>query len=147
MRALFASLAILAATAAAALAAPSQVIERVRVADAGRPATASIPPGVSIVLVSPPDYTRQTSAAAEGTWIGPDYHAAEKPDVGGRALIRWHVDFETQARNSEQAAVAALTRGWRESLRGGVSVPHVVGRTTVGTIDGDYVLTAAPEPD
>ena len=147
MRRLLVSFGLVLGTAATALAAPAQVIERVQIAQAGRPATASIPAGVSLLLVSPPDYSRAAATETQGTWVGPDYRAAGKPDLGGRAAIRWQVGFDTQSRSSEAAALAGLSKRWRETLRGGVSVPHVVGRTTVGTIDGDYVLTIAPEPD
>lgn len=121
-----------------------QSIERVRVASPARPVVEKFPPGVSLVLVSPPDYVRGSVDDASGTWVGPSFRATGNPSLGGKSLIRWSVGFDDKAKDSEAAALSALTKGWRESLRGGVSVPHVVGRRTVGTIDGDFILTISP---
>ena len=122
--------------------ASAQVVDRVRIADAGRTLTAGLPPGVFLLLVSPPGYTRASAGSTEGSWVGPEYRATGKPDLRGRTTIQWTVRFNNQAKNSEDAALGAVERGWRETLRGGISVPHLIGRRDIGTLDGDFVLTA-----
>lgn len=140
------SAALLAALVVTSLAS-AEVVERVRVAEPGRTVTASLPPGVFLLLTSPPDYLRAQASATEGSWVGPAFAASGKPDLGGRASIDWKVRFESTTRNTEDAARAALELGWKETLRGGISVPHVVAGRTVGTFDGDFVLTVSDEAD
>jgi len=120
------------------------VVERVSLADAGRPLTQILPPGVFLVLVSPPEYARQSGNGTGGSWLGPEYRATGNGSVAGRATLAWKLGFDNRAKDTEEAARAALAKGWKETLRGGISVPHVVGKQAVGTLDGDFVLTVSP---
>jgi hypothetical protein len=52
----------------------------------------------------------------------------------------WEVGFDDRPLNTERIALANLTRDWTEDQRAGVSVSHVVGRHTVGTIPGFFIL-------
>lgn len=141
MRRLLGVSAVVLLTCAAAAARPSQVDERVRVAEAGQPVTATLPPGVFLVLASPPDYARQSSGGTTGSWVGPEYRATGGSGPAGRARIEWMVRFEAGAKKTDEAATAALGQGWKDDFKGGISIPHLVGRRTVGTLDGDFVHT------
>jgi hypothetical protein len=121
--------------------AEGQSIERVPVTSGGA-ATAGLPASVVVSLTSPPDYTRNAVNGSSGSWVGPEFWASGKRDANGHAALAWTLAFDKSTRNTEQEARAALKRGWKDDLRGGVSVPHIVLGRNVGTIDGDFVLTA-----
>jgi len=129
--------------ATAAVAAPAQVTERVRVASAGGQLTKGFPAGVFVWIVSPPAYARASLAGDGGRWVGPRYAATGDGTVGGDTSISWSLRF-AQAKDAVAAANSSLAKGWPVDLRGGISVPHVIGGRTVGTILGHYVLTAPP---
>jgi hypothetical protein len=113
-------------------------VERVRVAGPG--VTAAFPRGISLELASPPDYTR----GAEGTWTGPDYWASGKRDAGGKASIRWSVDFQATSSSARSIALNAPRHRWPVDRKDPLSVPHFVGKRVVGTILGFYVITRSP---
>jgi hypothetical protein len=116
--------------------APGASIERVRVSRPGAP----IPNGVYLVMRSPDDYSRVALRGNAGSWIGPSYWLPENPAVRNTASMDWEVGFDDRPLNTERIALANLTREWTEDQRAGVSVSHVVGRRTVGTIPGFFIL-------
>ena len=124
--------------------AAAEVVERVRLMEAGRTLTAGLPPGVFLLLVSPPGYERSENSGSKGSWVGPDYRATRQPELRGRTSIEWELRFDNQSKNSEDAARAGLDRRWEQTVKGGISVPHVVDGRDVGTFDGDFVLTVGP---
>lgn len=134
------ALATLGAAALAALTlaqlAPGLAVERVRVVRPGAP----IPNGVYLVMRSPDDYSRVALRGSSGSWSGPAYWLPEDPAVRNNASIDWEVGFDDRPLNTERIALANLTRDWTEDQRAGVSVQHVVGRRTVGTIPGFFIL-------
>jgi hypothetical protein len=125
---------------ATAASASGQVVERIHVAAAGGQLTKAIPAAVSLSIGSPPSYGRAALNGDSGRWIGPRYAASANGSVGGQTSISWSVDF-AQGKNAVASAQSTLKHGWPVDLKGGVSVPHVVGKRTVGTILGSYVLT------
>lgn len=143
-RAAFLALAIGVASALfTALLAAAQVVERVQVGDPSRTTTAGLPPSLSLVLASPPDYTATARRSEGGSWAGPRYQTTYDPAVGGTASIEWNVRFE-QVANTEATAGAAVRQGWPEDQRGGISVPRRVGGRLIGTIHSFYVLKYGP---
>jgi hypothetical protein len=122
---------VVAALSAAQLA-PGQAIERVRIQ---RPATA-LPESLFLVLGSPDEYSR----AGPGSWIGPAYWPPDNSAFRNSTAMSWEVGFDERPLATERIALANLTRDWSEDQRAGVSVPHLVGRRVVGTIEGFFVL-------
>jgi hypothetical protein len=112
--------------------APGQAIERVRI----QRGSATVPESLFLVLGSPNEYSR----AAPGSWIGPPYWLPENPSIRNTTAINWEIGFDERPLATERIALANLTRDWTEDQRAGVSVPHVVGRRVVGTIEGFFVL-------
>ena len=122
----------------------AQTIERVRIAGPG--VTSAFPPGISLELASPPAYGRGSAAGGQGSWAGPAYWASGKRDLGGRASIRWTVDFSVSPGSAKSVALAAPTHDWPLDKKDPISVAHYVGKRGVGTILGYYVITHAPPP-
>jgi hypothetical protein len=122
-----------------ASAAAAQVSERIRVSTAGGQLTQRLPAGLRLWVTSPPTYNRAAFDGNNGRWVGPRFVATGDNSVGGETSIAWSLRF-VQARDAVAAATAAVQRDWPVDLRGGLSVPHVVGRRTVGTILGHYRL-------
>jgi hypothetical protein len=140
-----ASLAVLVATGVvasspAAHPAAANGIDRVPVRAAGPTA---FPPGLTLALASPPRYASGPRAPESGRWIGPRYDSVSTPGLGGNAAIDWSVALDTTSKSTDAAALAATTLGFPEDQRGGIAIPHVVGKTQVGTILGFYVLEVA----
>ncbi len=140
-----ASLAVLVATGVAAaspaaLPAAANGIERIPVRAAGPTAFA---PGLTLALTSPPRYASGPRAPESGRWIGPRYDSVSTPGLGGNAAIDWSVALDTSSKTTDAAALAATTLGFPEDQRGGIAIPHIVGKTQVGTILGFYVLEVA----
>jgi hypothetical protein len=125
--------------------AAAQSVERVRVSGPG--VTPAFPRGISLELASPPDYARRSAGGAQGSWGGPDYWASGKRDLGGKASIRWSVSFTTSAAIPKTIALQSPTHGWPLDKKDFFSIPHYVGKRTVGTILGYYVITRAPAPE
>lgn len=125
--------------------AAARSIERIRVAGPG--VTSAFPRKISVKLLSPPSYRRQSHARAKGSWVGPQYWASGKRDLGGNTSIQWKVAFKVWRSSTKAAALAAPTHGWPLDKKNVISVPHYVGKKVVGTIRGYYVLTQAPEPN
>jgi hypothetical protein len=134
-------------TAVAAAAGATASLDRIRVSEAGGPLTAAFPPTVFLTLAPPPGYSGAAPSGGHGAWTGPEYWASGRRDLGGRTSITWTLRFDNSSKSSEAAARAGLTKPWADDLRGGVSVPHVALGRTLGTIDGDYVLTAGSGHD
>jgi len=111
-------------------------VERIPVANGARPETAGFPPGVFLTLVSPADYW----ARSPGVWIGPAFWPSADGSQRSESAIDWSVTFRDRAVEVSSAAAAVTQRGWREQERAGIAVPHVVGKTTVGTLPGHFVL-------
>jgi hypothetical protein len=129
-----------AAASPAALPAAANGIERVAV----RPPTATtFPPGLAIALASPPRYASSARAPESGRWLGPRYDSLTVPGLVGSSAIDWSVALDTSSPSLDAAALAATTLGFPEDQRGLIAVPHVVGKTMVGTIPGFYVLEVA----
>jgi hypothetical protein len=128
---------LVAFTAAASLvsagAASAAAVERIPLTSAVLPGA---PAGVFLTLVSPPQY----AAESPGRWVGPEYSASGNGDLRGRAVIDWSVTFRDRSVEPDSAAAAATPRGWREQERAGIAVPHVAGRSPVGTLPGYFVL-------
>ena len=125
---------------AAPSAAPAQVTERIRVATAGGQLTQSFPPAVWLFLGSPPSYSRASFDGTSGRWVGPHYAATVDGSVGGETSISWSLRF-AEAKDAVAASQSLLQHGWPVDIKGNVSIPHVIGNRTVGTILGYYVLT------
>jgi hypothetical protein len=129
---------VLALVSAASLAyggaASAVAVERIPLQ--ARPETAGFPPGVFLTLVSPTQYAAQ----APGRWVGPEYWASGDPSVRGHSAIDWSVTFRDRSVEPDSAAAAATQRGWREQERGGIAIPHVLGRNVLGTVPSYFVL-------
>lgn len=129
-----------AAASPAALPAAANGIDRVPI----RAATpASFPPGLAFALASPPRYGSAGRALESGRWVGPRYDSTTIPGLSGSAAIDWSVTLDTTSQSAEAAAIAANKLGFPEDQRGHIAVPHLVGKTQVGTIQGFYVLAVA----
>jgi Carboxypeptidase regulatory-like domain len=124
----------------AALPAASNGIERVPVRV---PAPASFPPGLTLALASPPRFLSAARAPDSGQWHGPRFDHIRIPGHSGLSTIDWSVALDTRSTSAEAAALGASMAGWPEDQRGQIAVPHLVGRTQVGTIQGFYVLKVA----
>jgi Carboxypeptidase regulatory-like domain len=129
-----------AADSPAALPAAANGIDRVPIR-ATSPAV--FPPGLTIALVSPPRFATATRAPESGRWHGPRYESISTPGLAGLSTIEWSVALDNRSPNVDAAALAATTLGFPEDQRGPIAVPHVVGKTQVGTILGFYVLEVA----
>jgi hypothetical protein len=112
--------------------APGLAVERVRL----ERTPAALPQSLYLVLASPDEYSR----ASPGNWIGPPYWLPENPAMRNTTAMSWEVGYDQRPLNTERIALANLSRDWSEDQRAGVSLPHVVGRRVVGTIDGFFVL-------
>ena len=140
-----AALAVLVATGVAAatpaaLPAAANGIERVPV----RAATpASFPPGLTLALTSPPRFASAGRAPESGRWHGPRFESVATPGLAGLSTIDWSVALDNRSPSADAAALAATTLGFPEDQRGPIAVPHIVGKTQVGTILGFYVLEVA----
>jgi hypothetical protein len=140
-----AALAVLVATGIAAaspsaLPAASNGIERVPL----RAATpASFPPGLTLALASPRRYVSATRGAESGEWHGPRFDHIRAQAPPGLSTIAWAVTLDATSKSADAAALAAATLGFPDDQRGHIAVPHLVGRTQVGTIQGFYVLKVA----
>jgi hypothetical protein len=135
----------IAAVSPAALPAAANGIERVPV----RAATpASFPLGLTLALASPPRFASGPRAAESGRWLGPRYDSVTVPGLAGSCTIDWSITLDSRPQSAEAAALGATTLGFPEDQRGQIAVPHLVGKTQVGTIQGFYVLkVAANTPD
>ena len=111
-------------------------VERIVLANGARPETARFPPGVFLRLVSPPEYV----AHSPGRWVGPAYWPSADAAQRAETAIDWSVTFRDRSVEVSSAAAAVTRRGWREQERAGLSVPHVVGKTVLGTLPGHFVL-------
>ncbi len=129
-----------AAVSPAALPAAANGIERVPV----RVATpASFPSGLTLALTSPSRYASASRAAESGRWLGPRYDSVTVPGLAGSSAIDWSIALDTKGQTAEAAALGATTLGFLEDQRGQIAVPHLVGKTQVGTMQGFYVLKVA----
>jgi hypothetical protein len=141
----FAGVALLVATGVAAaspaaLPAAANGIERVPV----RATTpVSFPPGLTLALASPARYASASRAPESGRWLGPRYDSTVVPGLAGSSAIDWSIALDTTSQSPEAATLAAATLGFVEDQRGQIAVPHLVGKTQVGTIQGFYVLKVA----
>jgi hypothetical protein len=115
-------------------------IERVPVRS---PAATTFPPGLVVALASPPRYASSARAPESGRWLGPRYDSLTVPGLVGSSAIDWSVAVDSSSPSMDAAAFAATTLGFPEDQRGLIAVPHVVGKTMVGTIPGFYVLEVA----
>jgi hypothetical protein len=129
-----------AAASPAALPAAANGIERVPV----RATTpASFPPGLTLALVSPARFTSASRAPESGRWVGPRYDSTIVPGLSGSSSIDWSTALDTTSQSAEAAALSAIKLGFAEDQRGQIAVPHLVGKTYVGTIQGFYALKVA----
>jgi hypothetical protein len=128
-----------------ALPAAANGIERVPV----RATTpASFPPGLTLALASPARFASAARAPESGRWLGPRYDSTTVPGLAGSCAIDWSIVLDTTSQSPEAAALAAAKLGFIEDQRGQIAVPHLVGKTQVGTIQGFYVLeVASTTPD
>jgi hypothetical protein len=129
----------------AAQLAGAEVVERIHIADPAR-AAHGLPPGLVVELGSPVEYNRVGVAGNGGSWAGPPY-VARDGSASGTSSITWSVTFDERAGEPEPVVVANLRRGWSRDQRGGLSVPHFVGKRLVGTIYGYYWLMSPGAPD
>lgn len=129
-----------AASSPAALPAAGASIERVPVL----PTTPAVfPPGLSLALTSPPQFASGPRAAQSGRWLGPRYESITVPGLVGSSTIDWSITFDSRPQSAEAAALGATTLGFPEDQRQHIAVPHLVGKSQVGTIQGFYVLKVA----
>jgi hypothetical protein len=111
-------------------------------------APASFPAGLTLALASPPRFASSARAPESGRWLGPRFDSTTVPGLAGNATIDWSIALTTTAQSAEAATLAAITLGFPEDQRGQIAIPHLVGKTQVGTIQGFYVLkVAANTPD
>jgi hypothetical protein len=129
-----------AAASPAALPAAANGIERVPVRATS---PASFPPGLTLALASPPRFASASRAPESGRWLGPRYDSVTVPGLAGSSAIDWSIALDTTSQSAEAAAISANKLGFVEDQRGQIAVPHVVGRTQVGTIQGFYILKVA----
>jgi hypothetical protein len=129
-----------AAASPAALPAAANGIERVPVRATS---PASFPPGLTLALTSPARFGSASRAPESGRWLGPRYDSITVPGLVGSSSIDWSIALDTTSQSAEAAALAANKLGFSEDQRGHIAVPHVVGNTHVGTIQGFYVLKVA----
>jgi hypothetical protein len=130
----------LAALAASSPGAVAQSIERVAIPDQARQAH-GLPTGLAVELETPPEYVRESVSGNSGRWRGPRYQDPGDPGASGFASLDWAVSFDERTGDADAAAFAHIEhRGWARDQRGGLSVPHVVGTTDVGTVLGYYYL-------
>jgi hypothetical protein len=130
----------LAALAAWSPGAGAQAVERVRIADQARQAH-GLPPGLTVELASPPSYNRLSLAGDNGRWSGPRFEEPGNPGNSGFASLDWSVSFEERTGDPDAVALAHVNhREWSRDQRGGLSVSHVVGKRSVGTLLGYYYL-------
>ena len=146
MRGVSVALAVLFVAAAAVSVAWAESVERVRVPQGDSAIPAEFPPGVSLAISSPPDYVRAAGGDRRGSWTGPRFAATGDPANGGSTSISWSVEFDAGSKTADQAVASAMRRSWPVDVKGGMSVPHVVGKRTVGTILGSYILARSPAP-
>jgi hypothetical protein len=130
-----------AAISPAALPAAANGIERVPVPTTST--SASFPPGLTLALASPTRFVSGSRAADSGRWLGPRYDSTTVPGLTGSSTIDWSIKLDNRPQSAEAAALAATTLGFPEDQRGQIAIPHVVGKTQVGTIQGFYVLDVA----
>jgi hypothetical protein len=123
----------------------ASAVERVRVAGPG--VTSAFPPGISLILNSPADYTRRSVDLTSGTWSGPAYWATGDQSKRGTTSIKWSVDFQARSGTAQAIALAAPKHGWPLDKKDPIAVPHYVGKRVVGTILGFYAITRAPAPN
>jgi hypothetical protein len=129
-----------AASSPAALPAATNGIDRVPL----RVATpATFPPGLALALASPARFVSGPRAPESGRWVGPRYASTTVPGLAGFSTIDWSVTLDNRPQSVEGAALGAPTLGFSEDQRGHIAVPHLVGRTQVGTLQGFYVLKVA----
>jgi hypothetical protein len=130
----------LAALVAWSQVAGAQAVERVRIADAARQQH-GLPAGLVVELSSPSSYNRQSVSGDSGRWTGPRYEEQGNPGNAGFASLDWTVSFDERQGDAEAIALANVVHpDWQRDQRGGLSVPHVVGKRDVGTILGYYVM-------
>lgn len=77
-----------------------------------------------------------------GSWEGP---FCDHPTLATRVSVTWNVEF-SKRRSAAEAATAALTFRWTAVEIESVSVPHLVGGRTVGTILGVAYVTDSQSP-
>ena len=104
---------------------------------------ASFPPGLAIALASPHRFLSAARGAEAGQWHGPRFDHVSIPGRSGLSTIDWSVALDNTSQSAEAATLSAVKLGFAEDQRGQIAVPHVVGRTRVGTIQGFYVLKVA----
>jgi hypothetical protein len=129
-----------AASSPAALPASTSGIDRVPLR-VSTPAT--FPPGLALALESPARFVSGPRAPESGRWLGPRYASTTVPGLAGNATIDWFVTLDNRPQSVEAAALGAPTFGFGEDQRGHIAVPHLVGKTQVGTLQGFYVLRVA----
>jgi hypothetical protein len=127
-----------AAASPATVLARTQVVDRVPLTATTVPA--AFPPGLAIALASPARFATASRVPNAGRWVGPRYASTVTPGDAGNATIDWSVSLDNRPQSAEAAATGATVLGFAEDQRGAIAVPHVVGRTPVGTIQGFYVL-------
>ena len=130
----------------AATLASAEVVDRVPLPRSASSPTKDFPPGVAVLVRSPPEYVRASADGANGAWTGPRYQATGKPDEGGSTSIAWSVDFDGESKSALEAVTRAPRRGWTADIKGGMSVNHVIAGRVVGTMLGSYVLLQSPAP-
>jgi hypothetical protein len=115
-------------------------VERVRIADAARQQH-GLPEGLVVELSSPDAYSRQSLSGDSGRWQGPRYEERGNPNNANFATLDWTVTFDEREGDAEAIALASIAhRDWQRDQRGGLSVPHSVGKRDVGTILGYYFM-------
>ena len=134
-----------------ALAGPSQgtrgqTVERIGISAADRQAH-QLPAGLLVELASPVGYDRQSASGDKGRWVGARYEQIGHPENAGRASLDWTVSFDQSTAEADAIAHAHIQHtSWARDQRGGLSVPHVVGTRSVGTILGYYEMVTPSTP-
>jgi len=137
---LLALVAGLSALAVGSQVAGAQSVERIAIPDGARQAH-SLPPKLFVGLESPATYNSRSSTGASGIWAGPRYEQVGDPSHWGFATLDWNVRFDDRAGDAEAVARANVVhRDWHRDQFGGLSVSHVVGSRSVGTVLGAYIL-------
>lgn len=151
MRRLPVAVLVLMALALAAPVASAAVIDRVKVGVPARNVTAGLSPALGVVLLAPVEYGSRGCCydGDSGQWLGPEYWATEKRELGGVAKIGWSVRFDDKSRNAEEAVRERLFLFERgpEIEVGNLPVPHVIRGRQVGILPGFAVLRVSPGSD
>lgn len=120
----------------------AQVEDRISLRATGGNDLAHLSPALTIVVVSPPEYSRGCCYDTNGgEWTGPRYQATGLASLGADSKYDWTVGVAVRAGGTRAALIANLTHDWPVVSEGPQKITHRVGGRAAGTIGGYWVLT------